>query len=94
MPEINAAQVAAARAAFYERGEDVASWARSHGFRPASVYRLLAGHSRARRGEAHLIAVALGLKPKDATHEESGEGAACTSASSPLSASSPSSRKT
>jgi gp16 family phage-associated protein len=52
MAEINAAQVAAARAAFYERGEDVASWARSRGFRPASVYRLLAGalESKERRG--------------------------------------------
>jgi gp16 family phage-associated protein len=78
MAEINAAQVAAARAAFYERGEDVASWARSRGFRPASVYRLLAGHSKARRGEAHLIAVALGLKPRDAIQAQSGEVGAHT----------------
>lgn len=67
MSEISAAQVAAARAAFYDRGEDVASWARTRGFKPASVYRLLAGQSKARRGEAHRIAVALGLKPDTAS---------------------------
>ena len=63
MSEINAAHVAAARAAFYDRGEDVASWARARGFRPANVYRVLSGHSRAMRGEGHRIAISLGLKP-------------------------------
>lgn len=63
MSEISAAQVEAARAAFYDRGEDVASWARSRGFRPANVYRVLSGQSKAKRGEGHWIAIALGLKP-------------------------------
>jgi gp16 family phage-associated protein len=63
MSEISAAQVEAARAAFYDRGEDVASWARARGFRPANVYRVLSGQSKAKRGEGHRIAIALGLKP-------------------------------
>jgi gp16 family phage-associated protein len=63
MSEISAAQVEAVRAAFYDRGEDVASWARARGFRPANVYRVLSGQSKAKRGEGHRIAIALGLKP-------------------------------
>ncbi|MFC5607012.1 hypothetical protein [Variovorax soli] len=62
LPEINAAELAAVRGAFFDRGEDVASWARARGFNPASVYRLLAGQSKASRGAAHRIAVELGLK--------------------------------
>lgn len=48
---------------FYLRGESVAEWSRQHGFRPNAVYRVLSGHSLAARGNAHRIAVALGLKP-------------------------------
>lgn len=47
---------------FYTQGKSVAEWARQHGFRQASVYQVLSGRSQARRGEAHRIAAALGLK--------------------------------
>lgn len=48
---------------FYDRGLEVTAWARANGFHAASVYRVLNGQSRARRGASHHIAVALGLKP-------------------------------
>jgi gp16 family phage-associated protein len=62
MAELDEAELAAVRTAFFERGEDVASWARARGFHPASVYRVLSGQSKLKRGAAHRIAVALGLK--------------------------------
>jgi gp16 family phage-associated protein len=40
----------------------VSDWASNHGFRRESVYAVLGGRSRCRRGEAHQIAVALRLK--------------------------------
>lgn len=48
--------------AFESNGLSISDWAAEHGFRRESVYALLAGRSRGRRGEAHRIAVALGLK--------------------------------
>ena len=53
-----------AKAGFYERGESVADWARERSFSPAMVYAVLSGRTAARRGQAHVIAVALGLKPR------------------------------
>lgn len=52
-------------------GISVAEWARSRGFAPALVYRVLHGETKARRGQTHEIAVALGLK-RPPTQEEVG----------------------
>jgi gp16 family phage-associated protein len=45
-------------------GMTVTSWAQEHAFNPANVYAVLAGRTHGRRGEAHRIALALGLKPR------------------------------
>jgi gp16 family phage-associated protein len=55
-------ELARIREDFYQRGESVADWSRLHGFRPNAVYRVLSGQSLAARGNAHKIAVALGIK--------------------------------
>lgn len=62
MRPIDAAALEARRALFIERGETVAGWAKAHGFEPQLVYAVLAGRLAARRGKAHHIAIALGLK--------------------------------
>lgn len=51
-----------AKAWFYANGESVSDWAKAHGFRREIVYAVLAGRTRGYRGEAHRVAVALGLK--------------------------------
>ncbi|WCM24917.1 DNA-binding protein [Paraburkholderia bryophila] len=53
------------RDAFSSHGVTVVEWARAHGFNPDSVYAVLLGRTRGTRGEAHRIAVALGLKSTD-----------------------------
>ena len=58
----NAAALPRIRQAFDDAGVSVSEWAAEHGFRRESVYAVLSGRSKARRGEAHRIAVALGLK--------------------------------
>lgn len=50
------------KAKFDAHGLSVTDWAIQHGFKRESVYAVLAGRSRCRRGEAHRVAVALGLK--------------------------------
>lgn len=62
MRPIDVAALEARRALFIARGETVAEWAKDHGFDPQLVYAVLAGRLAARRGQAHRIAVALGLK--------------------------------
>jgi len=62
MNTFTADDVRQARAAFHERGESIAEWAREHGFSASAVYQVLSGRSLALRGEAHRIAVELGLK--------------------------------
>ena len=52
-----------ARDQLYFEGITVAEWARQRGFSEQLTYSLLAGRLRAKRGRAHDIAVALGLKP-------------------------------
>lgn len=52
----------AVRRRFYAQGKTVTDWAREHGFDVHLVYGVLNGRLRARRGESHRIAVALGLK--------------------------------
>lgn len=52
------------RALFQADGTSVASWARSNGFAPPLVYRVLRGETQCLRGQTHQIAVALGLKAR------------------------------
>ena len=55
-------EVARVRSDFFARGLSIAAWSREHGFAPNAVYRVLSGQSLAMRGNAHRIAVALGVK--------------------------------
>ena len=55
-------QLVLVKGSFDDRGESVAEWARLHGFSRHLVYAVLSGKCRAKRGQGHLIAVALGLK--------------------------------
>ena len=49
--------------AWLERhGVTIQEWANAHGFKPAVVYTLLEGRTRGTRGEAHRVAIALGMK--------------------------------
>lgn len=50
------------RANFDAQGLVVTEWANAHGFKAEDVYLVLSGRTKGRRGQAHLIAVALGLK--------------------------------
>lgn len=52
------------RSAFEHAGISVSEWADSQGFRRENVYAVLSGRTKGRRGEAHRIALALGLKPE------------------------------
>lgn len=47
---------------FHASGLSIRDWAIEHGFKPATVYKLLNERARGRRGEAHDAAVALRLK--------------------------------
>lgn len=47
---------------FESHGVVISEWAVKHGFEAAHVYAVLGGKARGRRGNAHRIAVALGLK--------------------------------
>lgn len=57
-----ALSLAEVREWFEAEGIVVSNWAAENGFAAAHVYAVLAGRSRGRRGHAHQIAVALGLK--------------------------------
>ena len=52
------------RQAFDEDGVSLADWAKTNGFAPGVVYAVLSGRVRGTRGEAHRVAVALGLRPQ------------------------------
>lgn len=54
--------LAEVRYAFESSGLSISEWAHSAGFRRENVYAVLTGRSKGRRGEAHRIAAALGLK--------------------------------
>lgn len=47
---------------FESRGLVISDWALERGFKPDDVYAALSGRTRGRRGKAHEVAVALGLK--------------------------------
>lgn len=48
-----------------QRGKTLTWWAEVHGFDRKAVYRVMAGTDKAYYGNAHKIAVALGLKIAD-----------------------------
>jgi gp16 family phage-associated protein len=52
-----------ARKSFLQHGESVTSWALSRGYNPNLVAAVLSGRLPCTRGQAHKIAVELGLKP-------------------------------
>ena len=51
------------RALFVAQGQTVTQWAAAHGYPRNKVYQVLGGQLRAKWGEAHRIAVDLGIKP-------------------------------
>ncbi|UDF37748.1 UNVERIFIED_ORG: DNA-binding protein [Shinella sp. XGS7] len=67
--DIDAASLARVKHQFYARGEGISGWAEANGFSAAMVYSVLNGRCKARRGQAHRIAVALGLKEPLAVSE-------------------------
>lgn len=52
----------AARSRFDHDGETVQAWAVRHNVSASTVYEVLAGRKKCRRGDAHRVAVLLGLK--------------------------------
>lgn len=64
MTTLDPSDLDAVRSRFYLRGQTVAEWARLNGFDERNVYSVLSGRSRASRGQCHLIAIELGLKPR------------------------------
>lgn len=58
---------ARAHAGFAQRGEKISSWSINRGFNPAMVHAVLRGDMKCRIGQAHQIAVELGLKPAPST---------------------------
>ena len=51
---------------FANRGETFSGWAKTHKFKYATVLAVINGTNKGRRGEAHRVAVALGLKEGEA----------------------------
>jgi gp16 family phage-associated protein len=56
------------RQRFRAEGVSITEWAKEHGFNRDSVYSVLRGHTAGDRGQAHRIAVALGLKASPPTN--------------------------
>jgi gp16 family phage-associated protein len=54
---------------FFTDGQQISDWAQAHGFNRDLVYGVLAGRTKGQRGEAHRIAVALGLKRVDPAYQ-------------------------
>lgn len=50
------------RADFIKRGITITEWAREHGYPRNKVYQVLGGQCKAKWGQGHEIAAALGLK--------------------------------
>jgi gp16 family phage-associated protein len=51
-----------ARETLDKRGQSAKDFAEQHSLNPSTVYAVLSGQSRCRRGEAHRAAVLLGIK--------------------------------
>lgn len=49
-----------------EEGKTIPQWAKEHGFPVRAVRAVVYGHNKGHYGQAHIIAVALGLKGKAA----------------------------
>lgn len=47
---------------FARQGQTARGWAKANGFHESTVYEVLAGRKKCLRGEAHKVAVVLGLK--------------------------------
>ena len=47
---------------FEKRGVSFASWAKEHKYKYGTVIAVINGANKGRRGEAHRVAVALGIK--------------------------------
>lgn len=60
MPGIRTA--AQAKAWLEHQGKSVQEFARENSIDPATTYQVLAGRKKGRRGEAHKVAVLLGMK--------------------------------
>ena len=69
---------AQAKAWLEYQGKSVQEFARDHGVDPATTYLVLAGRKKGKRGEAHKVAVLLGMKDgiivPQATHSLEAEG--------------------
>jgi len=52
---------------FRSKGVSIAAWARAKGFQELAVHRVISGKSKCYRGNAHKIAVLLGLKNGEIT---------------------------
>lgn len=63
------------KAEMLRRGESVADWARKHGMSGDLVRGVLSGRVKGRRGEAHRIAVLLGIKDGVIVEDEGHEHA-------------------
>lgn len=62
-PRTDSQALKKARAAFDAAGITLAAWAKAHGFSATTVVDVLNGRRVGKYGEAHRVAVALGLKP-------------------------------
>lgn len=51
---------------FANRGETFSGWAKAHNYKYATVLAVINGTNKGRRGEAHKVAMALGLKAGEA----------------------------
>jgi gp16 family phage-associated protein len=60
-----------AREELRRRGENIAQWARRHGFEPEMVRNVIYGKAKGHWGEAHKIAVTLGIKEGEIIEESS-----------------------
>lgn len=69
--EIRAADLLRVRNALRLTGTTVDQWARANGYRPGPVYAVLAGRSKALRGDGFRVACALGLIPNAQPHTNS-----------------------
>jgi len=56
------------KAIFKAEGVSLTEWAKTNGFPRSVVYAVVNGKSRGDSGEAHHVAVALGMKPRPTGH--------------------------
>jgi len=71
-PKITHKQIARVKKLFQLNGESFSDWAKEHQVNRAVLYAVLSGRCRCQRGEAHKIAVLLGLKPQSTASLEQG----------------------